>query len=138
MKTKPTHFYVTKSARLGPGDVVIPFELARLNEGNAFDLPLGIFTVPVPGIYHLDFSASKDASANHLCIYLQVNGVNIGRAYTNQYSKGTENAVSLSASLRLAAGDRVNLFLNCGVLYDNGVVNHRTHFSGWLVEEYLM
>ena len=99
----------------------------------------GIFTVPVPGIYHFDFSATKDRSADHLSIFFLVNGASIGRAYTNQYGVGTENAVVLSASLQLAAGDRVNLFFDNvwnNVLYDDGA--HRTHFVGWLVEEYLM
>jgi len=43
------------------------------------------------------------------------------------------DVVSLSASLRLAAGDRVNLFLL------EGALSHlQSHFNGWLVEEDLM
>jgi len=119
---------------------VIPFELARLNEGNGFDLTSGIFTVPVPGIYHFDFSAVKDQSANYIYMYLQVNGNRVGSAFTQQSATSYET-VSLSASLRLAAGDRVNLFNYAGVLFDGTKFDgssHYTHFSGWLVEEDLM
>jgi len=137
VKTKTVHFYVQRNSSFGPGAVVIPFELARINEGNGFDLSSGIFTVPIPGIYHFDFSAIKDESVTGLYIYLQVNGATIGQAATDQAATGSNDAVSLSASLRLAAGDRVYLFNSgIGVLFDNSA--HRTHFSGWLVEEDLL
>ena len=111
--------------------------MARLNEGDAFDLPSGIFTVPVPGIYHFDVSARKYFSSNFLRISLQVNGLTVGSAYTEQSAPASHDVVSLSASLRLAAGDRVNLYnFDGGMLYDS--LNHYTHFSGWLVEEDLM
>ena len=137
MKTNTVHFYVQRNSRFSTQDAVIPFELVRLNEGGAFDLPSGTFTAPSPGIYHLDFSALKDTTAIFLQIYLQVNGVSVGVADTNQGSTGSYDAVSLSASLRLAKGDRVNLYNNGNnVLYDDS--RHFTHFSGWLVEEELM
>ncbi len=129
------HFYVQRKFSFKTVDAVIPFDLARLNEGGAFNLTTGIFTVPVPGIYHFDFSALKEEPAAYLSILLQVNGANIGTAYTGQ--AGNVNIVSLSASLRLEAGDKVNLFnVGSGAHYDSP--NHHTHFSGWLVEEKLM
>jgi len=118
-------------------DAVIPFHSARLNEGGAFDLNSGFFTAPVPGIYHFEFFGIKDSSGISLYIYLQVNGANVGLAYA--YDENLSDNVVLSASLRLAADDRVNLYHvneDGGVLLDT--VNHLTHFSGWLVEEDLM
>ena len=96
----------------------------------------GIFTAPSAGIYHFDFSAVKIISATYLYIYLQVNGADVGSTYTNQSATGSNDVVSLSASLRLAAGDRVNLYNIDGLLYDSA--NHETHFTGWLVEEELL
>ena len=143
VKTKIIHFYVKRNSNFETQNAVIPFDLARLNEGGAFNLPSGIFTVPVPGIYNFLLSAVKLGPATNLNIFLQVNGVNVGLANTDQYSTGTYEAVSLSASLRLAAGDKVNLYnWNDGfykvrsALADNE--KHFTHFSGWLVEEELM
>lgn len=136
MQTKTVHFYVQRNSSFSTVNAVISFELARLNEGNAFDLTSGIFTVPVKGIYHFDFSAFKNGTPNVLGIYLQVNGANIGSAATLQTGTGSWDAVTLSASLRLAAGDRVNLFIDSGVLLDS--FNHHTHFTGWLVEEELL
>ncbi len=134
VKTKTVHFYAQRNSTFSTGGI-IPFELARLNEESAFNLISGIFTVPVPGIYHFDFSTLKENTANYLGIYLRVNDANVGYAYTWQSATGSQDVVSLSASLRLAKGDTVNLY-NAGsgsVLLDNG--NHHTHFSGWLVEE---
>jgi len=113
--------------------------LARVNEGDAFNLTSGIFTVPVPGIYHFDFSAVKYYTSKSLDIHLQVNGANVGFANTHTHQpKDAQNlaVVSLSASFQLAAGDKVTMFNSLGMLYDNR--KHFTHFSGWLVEEYLM
>jgi len=138
LKTKSVHFYVQKNSFFNTPQSIIPFESARLNEGDAFSLLSGIFTAPVNGIYHFQFSAVKDLHEPYLDIILQVNGANIALAYTNQPFASAYVVVSLSASLRLAAGDKVNLFnLNSGGLHDS-TDGHNTHFSGWLVEEDLM
>jgi len=137
LKTKSVHFYVQRNSSFDNPKSIIPFELARLNEGDAFSLPSGIFTAPVNGIYHFQFSAVKAPPYNYLDIFLQVNGENIALAYTIQSSSGTSTVISLSSSLRLAVSDRVNLFnFNNGGFHDN--TDHFTHFSGWLVEEDLM
>jgi len=116
----------------------IPFELERLNEGDAFNLNSGIFTVPVPGIYNLQFSAVKDESASYLKILLQVNGITVGGSWTQPAARGSKNVVSLSISLRLKTGDRVSLMNSgSGAIFDDGFDDglHLTHFSGWLVEQ---
>jgi len=140
VKTKIVHFFVQRNTPFTYTDVVIPFDLARVNEGNAFNLKSGIFIVPVPGIYHFDLTAQKCLFSKFLGIFLQVNGTDVGAAYTWQTATGNSNVVSLSASLRLAAGDSVKLFnsrynhARAGGVCDNG----DTHFTGGLVEEDLM
>ena len=117
---------------------LIPFESVPLNEGGAFNMSSRSFIVPVPGIYHFHFSAVKYPFGNnsqHLRIRLQVNDMNTGTCAENSQGGGAGDVVSLSASLRLAAGDRVNLYLVNGGLYDDHA--QYTHFTGWLVEEEL-
>ena len=135
VKTKSVHFYVQRNTGI-PLAVsgVIPWEVEQLNEGNAMDLSTGVFTVPVTGIYHFDFSAVQEYSFEHLYVFLQVNGANMGWAFT----KGNHayDTISLSSSLHLQAGDKVNLFKKAGYLHDS--TRHSTHFTGWLVEEDLI
>ncbi len=101
------------------------------------DIASGVFTVPVDGIYHFDFKGLKYiGDTEQLCIYLQVNGVNIGEAFATNLP----NYLALSgigASLRLKTGDQVRLYKTIGTLHDS-LNFHYTHFTGWLVEEDLM
>jgi len=138
VKTESIHFYVQRNTSFSTTNAVLPFELSHLNEGGAMDLVSGIFTAPVPGIYHFQFSALKASTATALWVYLQLNGVNVGICETSEPGTGTYDGVSLSASFRLKANDRVNLYNygSGGMLYDDH--NHDTHFTGWLVEEDLM
>jgi len=135
VKTKSVHFYVQRNTTFSTGSAVIPWEVAPLNEGGAMDLGSGIFTVPVDGIYHFEFSGLKDQSANYLWVTLQVNGADIAAAGTSfGVNTGTYESYSLTASLRLKTGDRVNLYnILASVLYET--TTHKTHFTGWLVEQ---
>ena len=137
VKTKFVHFYVQRNSSFGSDGNAIPFHLARFKEGNAFDLDTGVFTSPLKGIYNFQFSAVKHSDYNYGAIYLQLNGDNVGLAATNQPGGTSYDVVSLSTSLRLGVGDKINLSNVRGYCYD-GAVTHRTQFSGWLVEEELM
>jgi len=116
--------------------------LERLNEGGAFDLSSGVFTAPVPGIYHFEFHGVKDGSTSYLDVLLQLNGRTFAAATTGV--TGTVDTLSLSSTLRLKAKDRVNLYnwknLNpypTSALFDFDHL-HLTHFSGWLMKEDLI
>lgn len=133
MKTRTVHFYVQRNSSFTENST-IPFQLERLNEGGAMDTATGIFRAPVDGTYHFEYcGGSFTASNSSLVIYLQVNGVNVGIAFSSSANYGHS---SINASLRLKAGDRVNVFKESGQLYDDG--NHSTHFTGRLVEEDLV
>ena len=102
------------------------------------NLVSGIFTAPVTGTYHFQFTGVKDSSSFYLDIFLQVNGFNVGFAYTDDPSHTkSASVISLTASLRLKVNDKVNLYKrNVGILFDSKV--HHTHFTGWLVDEELI
>ncbi len=109
--------------------------MERVNDGGAMRTTTGVFTVPLDGLYHFQFSGQKYWDEHMLHIHLQVNGVSVAAAYADKASQWL--TVALSGSFRLKKGDRVNLYKRrLGELYDEPLV-HLTHFSGWLVEEEL-
>jgi len=121
---------------------IIPFDLARLNAGGAMNVSSGVFTVPVPGIYHFEFSAVSDFPGDFSAVYLQVNGQSVAASYSthaNQSPTGTGDCLSLTSYLRLKSNDRVNMYNYAGTLYDyEPYGNHFTQFNGWLVEQDLI
>ena len=127
VKTSPVQFYVQRNSDYTTTQTVIPWELARLNIGDAMNLATGVFTAPRDGVYHFHFSGTGDDS--YFFIYLRLNGVNVGIAHANNnYDDG-----SLHSTLQLKSGDRVDLWLNGGTLFDN--TDRYSHFTGWLDDE---
>lgn len=133
MKTATVHFYVQRKSSFEE-DRIIPFEVERLNMGGAMNLSRGIFIAPVPGIYHFSFSCLSGTDLPFFDVFLQLNGINIGKMNNHFNIDGTAfSMISLDASLRLKQGDQISLFKSLGKIVDGD--DHFTHFSGWLVEE---
>ena len=136
MKTTSVHFYVQRhSSYLGRG--VIPWEYAQVNAGNAMDLKSGVFTAPKDGIYHFHFSGinygvhnNADNSTEMLGVHIRRNGVMVGKAIGSYYNYET---AALHSTFQLKQGDRIDLFLWSGGLYDAS--DCFNHFTGWLDEE---
>jgi len=134
VKTKIVHFFVQRSSTYSVNGSVIPWQLERLNEGGAMNLASGIFTVPVNGIYHFEFTGIRNSAADYVAVQFQVNGIFLAGIF-DRSSTSTDlfDTVSLTASLRLKANDRINLYLKDGSIYDDA--GYATQFAGWLVEE---
>jgi len=105
------------------------------------NLSTGIFTAPVPGIYHFQFSGCKDESKEYLVVELHLNGKRISYAGAGKYN-GLNNSLltninEIHVSLRLKMGDQVNLYKygNADLVDASGV--SITHFTGSLLEEHL-
>ena len=137
MKTKSVHFYVQRSQVFSLNNVVIPFDIVRLNEGGGMNAAAGVFTAPVDGIYHFDFSALRNYSAtSQMYVDFQVNGVTLATSFASNISTAYVSLNGINASFRLKTGDQVRLYKTGGILDDDG--RHYTQFSGWLVEEDLV
>ena len=142
VKTRSVHFYVQRNTSVTKGGI-LRFQLARLNVGGAFNLSSGIFTAPVNGIYHFEFSGVRDPLEYNTAIFLQLNGVRVASSYNHisnidKWAAGGHSFITgvLNASFRLKKGDRVNLFKDKVKLMEN--MHFYTHFTGWLVEEDLI
>jgi len=133
------HFYVQRNYDFNKPNATITFELERLNEGRAMDLGSGIFTVPVQGIYHFEFTCVFHRPEDSGAIYFQVNGDNFGTVSHAVDIKPVNDRnrryiMTFTASLRLKVNDKVNLYNdNAGVIVDS--IYHHSHFTGWLVED---
>ena len=130
MKTKSVHFFVKEI----PEDFVegtIGYVNEVINTGGAMNLSTGVFSAPVPGIYHFDFSAMKGNTARSLDFYLRKNGRTV--ASKRMDSLPNKQVASISASLKLKVNDTVYVYALGARLYDDwrGITN----FAGWLVEE---
>ena len=131
VQKKSVHFYVQRNSSFSTTGNV-PWQLARLNEGEAMNMNSGVFTAPVSGIYYFDFSFVKDISDKDLWVGLDINDRSVAVSKTS--IKNEHATASLSSSLRLKANDKVAVWLYTGTIHDESYYHH-SHFSGWLVED---
>ena len=58
VKTSAVQFYVQRNTSYSSMGT-IPWEMARLNTGNAMNVATGVFTAPQDGVYHFHFSCYR-------------------------------------------------------------------------------
>ncbi len=123
-------FYVLRNTNYLTANSVVPFEVTKLNVGNAMNTATGTFVAPRAGKYFFAFSGvSYSDNSFDSYIQLQLNGVGVGRCMGNDLFE----TFSLQSVLQLRTGDQIRLYLQAGTIYDND--NHQTHFVGFLLEE---
>ncbi len=150
VKSAPVHFYVTRNSSFATqltfktANTPIPFDLARVNEGNAMNLTSGKFTAPRPGIYFFSFTGvarlERSSSAGFYFFFF-LNGNLIGSSYVQEIN-GPVNQFSpltLQLTLNLKKGDRVWVQIDYTssslYLFEMGINRHFTHFTGFMLEE---
>ena len=131
IKSSPVYFYVQKTASFGILNTPIPFEIERLNIGGAMSLATGVFTAPKSGLYL--FIVSGIAAIENTHVYIFLNDVQFGASY-GRYETYT---YSLQSTLILQTGDRIALKLATGAIFESSG-EFFTHFTGILLEEYLL
>ena len=144
VKSAPVHFYVQRNTKFDTSYTPIPFNFARVNEGNAMNLQTGKFTAPRPGIYFFSFTGLAGFPTSSLYVALSVslylNGEKIGtgwveEANTPEYSQWSP--LTLQSTLNLKSIDQVWLEITAmsvgAYLYDDSF--YYTHFTGFMLEE---
>jgi hypothetical protein len=145
VKSAPAHFYVQRNSNFGTKSTPIPFDLARVNEGNAMNLTSGIFTAPRPGIYFFSFTGvarfESSSSDCWLSSYLFLNGNLIGQSHLHEYNAPVNqySPLTFQSTLNLKKGDRVWVTIeysgSSSYLYEYDSNSHLTHFTGFMLEE---
>jgi len=128
--SSPVQFYVQRNTGWSTLNTPIPFQIERLNVGNAMNIGTGVFKAPKAGTYSFAFTHTKTDIASYTFSFLQLNGNNIGINYAGQ--TGTYLSGSMVATLKLKVGDEITLVLAIGALHND---DFHTQFSGILLEE---
>jgi hypothetical protein len=108
------------------------------------NLQTGKFTAPRPGIYFFSYTglAQFPATSSKLAlgVILLLNGGLIGSGFVDEANTFAyqQSPLTLQLTLNLKKGDQVWLQIYTGLisglfLYDNS--DHRTHFTGFMLEE---
>ena len=143
VKSTPVHFYVQRNDHFSTFGTPIPFDLEKVNEGNAMDLTSGIFTAPRPGIYFFSFTGEAyfpaSSSLAKLGVYLYLNGGQIGSGYVSEANTVANqlSPLTVQSTLNLKSGDQVWMAIQWqstgAFLWDTG--SHHTHFTGFMLQE---
>jgi len=128
-------FFVQRNTMWNATNTPIPFEVTRLNVGNAMNIGTGVFKAPKAGTYSFAFSGIKSNTSIRTYMELRLNGSKIGTSFLGE--AGLFYTSSLNANLKLKIGDEITLVLIAGVLFDT-TDDHYTYFTGTLLEEDLV
>ncbi|CAC5404592.1 C1QL [Mytilus coruscus] len=130
-KDTPAFTAYRNSVQTLSSNAIVKFDKLWTNNLNAYDLTTGVFTAPMPGLYH--FSAvvmSEDGKT--LFLHLWHNDIKTAGSYTqgDGYKTGTFDVV-----LNLKKGDRIYIRCKGGhdsqTIYSN--VDNYSTFSGYII-----
>jgi len=139
---KGIYFYVQRNDDFKKENKRIPFDVTISNNGDGMDTAKGLFTAPKAGRYFFSFTGVKigdRATDGHVEVSLRKNGATIGCGAGATHEVGVFSVVtnefdytfSLQATLDLAMGDTIDVFLNKGQIKGKNFL----HFNGFLVNE---
>jgi len=125
-------FNVQKTTQFSYPNEVVPFEKNILNVGEAFDMSESAFTAPREGIYEFSFVGIKTTHFEVLSISLRLNGNAVVYASVEAAEfHPFRTPLSFHSILKLRKGDRVELLLEKGGIYND--IDCYTHFTGKLL-----
>ena len=133
VKTSPVYFHAQKTKSHTTVNTIVPFEILRLNVGNAMSTS-GIFVAPKSGKYFFTYSGICEHNNVNARVELQVKSDTVDWTRVGQgWGHGTAQTFSLQATLELAQGNQIRLMLLEGEIRDHS--SHFTNFVGHLLLE---
>lgn len=132
VKTSPVYFHAQRTSNYNTLNTAFPFDLLRLNIGNAMTTS-GIFVAPKSGKYYFAYSGISDTATTGR-VELQVKTETVDwKRLTQAYGHTVYQTFSLQATLELAKGNQIRLLVLEGTVHDHEL--HYTNFIGQLLEE---
>ena len=135
---KPSFFVTRNDGNLATTLGVVPFNMARHNIGNHFNLVNSCFTAPISGVYQFGGQVYYNDGAGYKRIGLRLNQNN--NSFITMHSivtVGNDESISFSIAQYLNAGDKIDLAsdqnLSRTVYYTGGASWNHTYFYGYLV-----
>lgn len=125
------HAYRNASKTLSAASIVsINHDTERYDIGSNFNTATGIFTAPVPGLYHFDSSINTEATGNTRA-FIQYTCSTAGAYRINDITGTTVRRVSGSLTIDLALNETVE----CKGFTQSAtnVASPETFFTGYLV-----
>ncbi|XP_046451016.1 uncharacterized protein LOC124199278 [Daphnia pulex] len=145
VKSSPTYFYVQKNSNFNTTNTPIPFEISKLNVGNAMNLASGKFTAPRAGTYYFSFTGLVSfpviASGEvYLGVELLLNDAAVGLGTTDEANTINSQLTPFTfhSTLHLNLGDQIWLrikHMTPGAYLHDTPNWQGTHFTGWILEE---
>ncbi|KAI9561381.1 hypothetical protein GHT06_012338 [Daphnia sinensis] len=139
VKSSPTYFHVQLDTSYNQTGIPIPFDVERLNIGEAMNLQSGKFTAPRTGIYSFTFNGLVEFNSDSYQYFycgLYKNGNQLYGCHADKNGPEWEyEPFILQSTLPLQVGDQIWMEItemSPGVVLDG---NYFTHFSGLLLEE---
>ena len=128
----PVSFHAQRVGNYDAVNTVVPYNLIRLNVGNALNPSTGVFVAPKPGKYYFGFTGLGWGSYVKVQLQMKIGSadwIKIGEAHGSAW-----NTMALQSALQLAMGDQIRLVHILGTIHDNDG-NNFSDFVGYLLEE---
>jgi len=137
--SNPYKFLARRTTAANTGNNVfatVVYNSESFDTNNNFDTSTGIYTVPVDGFYHFDWSGSAATTAGSQTVLLSLF---VGSTETARGSRALSNAAGILGSsgsvlLQLSATNQITCraYGNAAFAFDVGAANYN-YFSGHLI-----